>query len=399
MEPGADRGDGRGVLVGDREARPDGDGPLDEQADRRVLAERDRSIGRASPPRFIRSSPVCWLGSGGAGRPGTGYSCSPETCSDGPARDDRLDVRRGAQQVGDDRGGGDDLLEVVEDEQEPLVAQPVGERFGDRACAGSRRRRARSAIRGATSIGSRIGSSGTKKTPSGKSSDDRAASWSESRVLPVPPGPVRVSSRVGASSRAAASSSASRPTNVVSWVGRLFGRASSERSGGKSDGRPSATTWTMRTGALRSLSRCSPRSRSVTPSTGLVVEQGAGRLGREDLAAVGHRREPGRPVDAEADEALPGLVGAAGVEAHPDPDRRVVRPRLGGRARAGRRRRPRRRPAPRERDEEGIALGALLDAAVRLGRRAEDLAVALAQLGVAVAADRPARGASSPRCR
>ena len=123
-------------------------------------------------------------------------------------------------------------------------------------------------MRGATSIGSRIGSSGTKKTPSGKSSDDRAASWSESRVLPVPPGPVSVRSRVRASSRAAASSSASRPTNVVSWVGRLLGRASSERSAGKSDGRPSAMTWTIRTGALRSLSRCSPRSRIVTPSTG-----------------------------------------------------------------------------------------------------------------------------------
>ena len=66
------------VLVRDREARADGDGPLDEQADRRVLAERDRVDGRVSPPRLSRSSPLSWLGSGGVGRPGTGYSCSPE---------------------------------------------------------------------------------------------------------------------------------------------------------------------------------------------------------------------------------------------------------------------------------------------------------------------------------
>ena len=81
---------------------------------------------------------------------------------------------------------------------------------------------------------------------------------------------------------------------------------------------------------------------------------------------MGERRDPCRPVDAQPDEALPGLFGTAGVEAHPDPDRRVVRPRLGGK-----------RPLCRdggfdgigrlgERDEEGIALGALLDAAMSL---------------------------------
>ena len=37
------------------------------------------SMIRVSPPRLSRSSPDIWLGSGGAGSPGTGYSCSPET--------------------------------------------------------------------------------------------------------------------------------------------------------------------------------------------------------------------------------------------------------------------------------------------------------------------------------
>ena len=43
---------------------------------------------------------------------------------------------------------------------------------------------------------SRIGASGTKNTPSWKSSSSSAAACSASRVLPVPPGPVSVSRRV-----------------------------------------------------------------------------------------------------------------------------------------------------------------------------------------------------------
>ena len=44
-----------------------------------------------------------------------------------------------------------------------------------------------------TSAGSRSAWSGTQKTPSGNSSTASAASWSASRVLPLPPGPVSVS--------------------------------------------------------------------------------------------------------------------------------------------------------------------------------------------------------------
>ena len=121
------------------------------------------------------------------------------------------------------------------------------------------------AIRGATSIWSRIGSSGTKKTPSGKVSATDVASWSESRVFPVPPGPVIVSSRVVSNRRLASASSSSRPTKVVSWVGRLFGRVSGVRSFGNSEGSPSPSTWKSRSGASRSRSRYSPSSRRVTP--------------------------------------------------------------------------------------------------------------------------------------
>ena len=254
--------------------------------------------------------PDSWLGSGGAGSPGTSYSCSPETCRtarlvttaliSGAARSRSATIDAAATTCSKLSRTSRRRLSRSQSPSNSWIGRPVLSATPSAL-----------AIRGATSIGSRIGSSGTKKTPSGKSSDDRAASWSDSRVLPVPPGPVSVSSRVPASSRAAVSSSASRPTKVVSWVGRLFGpgvqRAQRREVGGQAVGdRPGR----CRTGALRSLSRCSPRSRSVTPSTGWSSSWSRVRLGREDLPAVGERRDPRRPVDAETDEALPGLLGA-----------------------------------------------------------------------------------------
>ena len=268
MEAGADARDGRRVLVGHGEPGLDGDGPLDEQADRGVLAERDGiDDARLAAGRLIRSRLLSWLGSGGVGRPGTGYSCSPETCS--TARLVTMTLMSGAARsrsatIG---GGGDDLLEVVEDEQQPLVAQPVGEELGDRAAGALRRRRPRPRSAAPTSIGSRTGSSATKKTPSGKSSAARAASCErESRLAgPARPGqgqqPGRcqqagrlVQLRVAADERGELRRQVVRP------------RVDASASGGNSAGSPSATTWKMRTGEPRSRSRCSPMSRSVTPA-------------------------------------------------------------------------------------------------------------------------------------
>ena len=83
------------------------------------------------------------------------------------------------------------MLEVVEQKQQLLVADMVGE-----AVPGAERL----AGRLEDEPGSRSGASGTQKTPSGKRSDASAAAWSASRVFPVPPGPVSVSKRVSSSS-------------------------------------------------------------------------------------------------------------------------------------------------------------------------------------------------------
>ena len=145
-----------------------------------------------------RSTSDSRLVSGGAGRPGTGYSCSPETRSAIRVVTRHARCRAAPQQVSDDRARSDDLLEVVEDQQHPLLAD-VSARV---SMAGRLRLSATPSIRAivaATSAGSRTGSSATNQIPSGNSSAAAAATCSESRVLPVPPGPVRVSSRVPAS--------------------------------------------------------------------------------------------------------------------------------------------------------------------------------------------------------
>jgi hypothetical protein len=75
-----------------------------------------------------------------------------------------------------------------------------------------------------------------KNTPWSNRSISLAATRSARRVLPVPPGPVRVSRRtVSLSMRARISrNSVSRPMNVEVWVGRLLGRRSGVANGGKS---------------------------------------------------------------------------------------------------------------------------------------------------------------------
>ncbi len=117
----------------------------------------------------------------------------------------------------------------------------------------------------ATSAGSVTGSRATKNAPSGYSSATSAATWRLSRVLPVPPGPVSVSRRERPRRSRASATSRSRPTKVVSCVGRLLGVRSRVRRAGKSAGRVSITSWYRCSGRWRSLSRCSPMSRNVTP--------------------------------------------------------------------------------------------------------------------------------------
>ena len=89
------------------------------------------------------------------------------------------------------------------------------------------------ASEGVTRSGSRSGASACHVRPSGNSSAASAAAWSARRVLPLPPGPVRVTSRARlASSLAISATSALRPMKGVAGTGRF--ERWIVRSGGKS---------------------------------------------------------------------------------------------------------------------------------------------------------------------
>ena len=89
------------------------------------------------------------------------------------------------------------------------------------------------AIAVAISAVSVMGVSGTKYTPSSNRSRSAAAACTARRVLPVPPGPVRVSRRyageVWLSSRVTSASIRSRPMKLVNCSGRLSGRRTLRR--------------------------------------------------------------------------------------------------------------------------------------------------------------------------
>ena len=209
-----------------------------------------------------------------------------------------------------------------------------------------------------------------------------------------------VSSRVPPRSATASPSSLSRPTNVVSWVGRLFGRASSDRGAGKSPGRPSMTSWARRSGARRSLSRCSPRSRRPRPSGRAPSTRARVVSLSSTWPPCATAGDPRRPVDRIADDVGAGRFDVAGVQPHADADDDARRARV-------RRRSP---VAPSaaaamasigaaEDHEERVALGALLVAVVCRERGPQQLAMPLAGCRDTDRSRPRARGGSSPRCR
>ena len=199
------------------------------------------------------------------------------------AGDQELHLGALVEQLGRHPGGRRDLLEVVEHQQDLPLAQALGQLLADRAGGrlphpdratdapgAGRRRRGRPTRR-------------RTRRRRGTASTGRAAARMARLVLPVPPGPVSVSSRIAGSprQRSTASSSARRPTNAVVGIGRLAAPWSMVVSGGKVDSRSGWTSWKTRSGRPRSLSRNSPRSRRLAP---------AGRPSAQSAAAAADSR-------------------------------------------------------------------------------------------------------------
>ena len=350
------------------------------------MAECDR----VDDPRLTREAellePAHVVGIGRRGQPWDRVLLLARHMQDGAAGHDRLDVRRGAEQIGDDRSGRDDLLEIIEDEQKSFVAQPVGERLGDRSRAplgdadgrGDPRRDQHRVTDGLErdeedAVGEVVRSAGRQLQRQARLPGPARAGEGEQ------PGRGEQSGRLGELGVAADEGGQLGGEVVGSRV---------ERPQRRELGRQAIA---------EDLDDADRRAQVLEPVLAevdqpdavdrMIDQQVTGHRGGEDLTAVGDRRDPRRAVDAESDQALPGLLGSTRMETHPDADRCVLGPWF-----------REQRPLPgdrcfdrgrglREDHEERIALGSLFGAVVRRPRLAQKSAVALEKLSVAIAAD------------
>ena len=235
------------------------------------------------------------------------------------------------------------------------------------------------AIVAGTRAGSAIGSSGTKKTPSGKRSRDgrreRDAEAGLARRRRARSGSAGGSRRGGACSFA--SSARARRGSSAGAAGCRSGastrpqRRELRHAGRRSRGRRAAP-------GRRSLSLCSPRSRSGHAGQGRAPTRARVTDDRTTCAAVRRRGDPRRAVDVRADVAPVAIQDARPrVDAHPDPDLLAGRPRLGLRARAARPRPPRPpRAAEANTTKNESPSVAISTPSARAERRPDDRAVA-----------------------
>ena len=204
--------------------------PGDEQPDGLVCREEGKVEGAASRGAACRPARSRPAGRGPAGPAGPGPGTpAPRRCGAAPATVTRtLSPGAARRRSATTAPGVDDLLEVVEDQEDALAGQPLDQDVAAGAAAGlgqpDRRRRSatrRGPGRGPSRAARRRRRPGSRRRPRPRPGG-RAAS------CPFRPG--RSGSRAGfARSSPAAGELGSRPTNEVSWVGRLLGRASSVR--------------------------------------------------------------------------------------------------------------------------------------------------------------------------
>ena len=179
---------------------------LDEQRDRAVV-RRPASCGR-------RLAPVA------RPRPPTRHTCSPGTPS-------------GWRLVAITRSDGERSSRLTTRSAHPSTTcsqlsstssvdsgKPRASAAGAGSCVRSRSRMVAATAWGTSRARACVDRS-THQAPPTKSGRIASASAIASRVLPAPPGPHRVSTRVRQTSERSSARAASRPTSLVSWTGRF----------------------------------------------------------------------------------------------------------------------------------------------------------------------------------
>ena len=176
-----------------------------------------------------------------------------------PGGDQQHQVGTRLDQLRELRRRVDDLLQVVQQQQQLPLADVRGQlSFAPSVCA----------IVSATSAGSRSEASPTQNTPALNSGTSSAAASIASRVFPVPPGPVSVTSRAPSANErdnlrhlALAADEARRRPRQVRVRDRLQRRKRTPPS------------WNSDTGSSKSFNRCSPRSSASASTSSRVAPE------------------------------------------------------------------------------------------------------------------------------
>jgi hypothetical protein len=288
VEAAAHRGDVAGVLVGEGEVGTAGAGALHEQAHRLGLSNR-RGAGGGRVGERERGHGELLLGAQAQRLAARHHDGEP---------------RRRRQEPGDERRGVEQVLEAVEHEQRRAPAEVRATCSPAPPAPTSRKPSA-----WATAVGTRsaaaTAASGTTWAPSACRSRTRCASSSARRVLPAPPGPVRVSSRTPRASIAAASASRrSRPTSGVRTAPGAGRRGTVARTAVVREPSASARTTSSAEAGRPAGSLASSRSTTGREGARHVGRRAAERLRLRVQDGVQHRRVRGAGERPAAGERL-----------------------------------------------------------------------------------------------
>ena len=226
------------------------------------------------------------------------------------ARDEHRQVRTGSDRLCDPGGCVEQMLEVVQHEQQALVADRCRERV----------------LRPERLSGGRLDECGIGER--GERDPPHAAVV----VVGGRGGSLQREPRLAAATRARSASPAGRRAGAAApRSGRSPARgrgtaspepAGSSRAASSAAGNSSVPSWKRRSGALRSFNRCRPRSRDIgcRPRSAVACES-------EHLPAVPGGRDPRRPMHVEPHVPLVGPERLARVQPHPHPHRAAAQAR------------------------------------------------------------------------
>jgi hypothetical protein len=363
VEPRADLGDRGGVLVAHAEVGLGSLRPLDEQGHRLVLGERlqareVRRVGHGQRRDEVLALPV-----------------DPQGAA---ARHEHDELRGCAQQLAHQRGGIGELLEVVQDEEEPPATKVLAE-GGHRVQA--------AAVGEAELMGDR--SRDELRVPDGAERHEEdpigegvCHAGGHLERQPGLAGPARSGEREEprlADERRHLAELALAAQEAGDLRGQVV-RRGIERPERREVRREAGNDELL--DVLRSREVLQPSLAEVTerhPFGQRGLGEDPGRFAQEDLAAVPRRADPRRSVHLEAHVVVPGNRRLTRVQAHPHADLRALGPSVIGQAPLGGDGGVHRAGCRREGDEEGVALRSDLATASRGHGGANDLPVLVEQ--------------------